>query len=164
LVDQTQTPSTKHASSAVLGKVALDARIHRLRTTSEIASELGVSLKTVRKALHALAKNGVHVPTVVVCRNGKRLLRWPSAAVDNQIVRRAVKDAQRSQPELSLRELARRSDLSDRALARHLGIVPHSRTRIGKKRYAGRFATRMPSDVAAALVRALGKDPTDLGL
>lgn len=164
MVAQTQTPSTKHASSAVLGKAALDARIHRLRTTSEIASELGVSLKTVRKALHALAEDGVHVPTVVVCRNGKRLLRWPSAAVDNRIVRRAVKDAQRSQPELSLRELARRSDLSDRALARHLGIVRHSRTRIGQKRYAGRFATRMPSDVAAEIARALGRSPSDFGL
>lgn len=154
----------KHASSAVLGQLALEARIERLRTTPEIAHEMGVSLRTVRRALHAIAESGVHVPIVVVYRTGKRRLRWPCATVDNRIVRRAVADAQRSQPELSLRELGRRSDLTDRALARHLGIVPHSRTRVGRKRCAGQFATRMPSDVAAEILRALGKDPADLGL
>jgi biotin operon repressor len=156
--------SDKPASSATLGELALQARIERLRTTPEIACELGVSLKKVRRALHHLADSGVHVPVVVVHRNGKRRLRWPSATVDNRILRRAVEHAQSSQPELSLRELARRSDLSDRALARHLGIVRHSRTRIGQKRYAGQFATRMPSDVAAAIARALGRSPNDLGL
>ncbi len=156
--------SAKHASSTALGELAFEARIERLRTTPEIARELGVPLKRVRRALRALAESGVHVPIVVVYRTGKRRLRWPSATVENRIVRRAVDDAQRSEPELSLRELARRSDLTDRALARHLGIVRHSRTRVGQKRRAGQFATRMPSDVAAEIVRALGKNPSDLGL
>lgn len=156
--------SAKHASSAVLGQLALEARIARLRTTPEIARELGVSLKKVRRALQAIAESGVHVPTVVVYRTSQRRLRWPCATVDNRLVRRAVDDARRSQPELSLRELARRSALTDRALARHLGIVRHSRTRVGRKRCAGQFATRMPSDVAAEIARALGKNPTDLGL
>jgi hypothetical protein len=156
--------SPRHASSAVLGQLALQARIERLRTTPEIARELGVSLKKVRRALHAIAASGVHVPTVVVYRTGQRRLRWPCATVENRILRGAVNEAQRSQPELSLRELARRSDLTDRALARHLGIVRHSRTRLGRKRCAGQFATRMPSDVAGEIARALGKNPTELGL
>jgi DNA-binding transcriptional ArsR family regulator len=154
----------KSVSKAVLCELALEARVQRLRTTPDIASELGVSLKTVRRALHSLAETGVHVPLVVIDRNGTRRLRWPCATVDNRIVRRAVEAAQRSQPELSLRELARRSDLSDRALSRHLGIVRHSRTRIGQKRCAGQFATRMPSDVAAEIARALGRSPSDFGL
>jgi biotin operon repressor len=156
--------SSNDPRSVALGQLALQARIERLRTTPEIAGELGVPLKKVRKALHRLAESGVHVPTVVVYRDGRRRLRWPCAAVENQTIRLAVEHAQRSQPKLSLRELAQRSGLSDRALARHLGIVRHSSTRAGQKRYAGQFATRMPSDVAAEIARALGKSPADLGL
>lgn len=152
------------SSGAVLSELALEARIQRLRTTAEIARELEVSLKQVRGALRHLAESGIHVPTVVVHRTGQRRLRWPCGPVDNRHLRLVVNRARQRHPELSLRELARRAELSDRALARHLGIVPHSRTRIGQKRYAGQVATQMPSDVAAAIARALGLDPTDLGL
>jgi AraC-like DNA-binding protein len=152
------------ASPAVLSQLALEARIQHLRTTAEIARELEVSLKQVRGALRDLAESGIHVPTVVVHRTGQRRLRWPSGPVDNRHLRLAVNRARQRHPELSLRELARRAELSDRALARHLGIVRHSRTRIGQKRYAGQFATQMPSDVAAAIARALGLELTDLGL
>jgi AraC-like DNA-binding protein len=154
----------QHPSSAVLGELALEARIVRLRTTSEIARELDVPLKRIRRTFQALAESGMHVPNVVVCRTGERRLRWPCATVENGVVRRAVDDAQRSEPALTLRELARRSGLSDRALARHLGIVRHSCTRVGRKRCAGQFATHMPSNVAADVLRALGKNPVDLGL
>jgi AraC-like DNA-binding protein len=151
-------------SRATLSQLALEARIQRLRTTAEIARELDISLKQVRGALRDLAESGIHVPTVVVHRTGQRRLRWPCGPVDNRHLRLVVNHARQRHPKLSLRELARRAELSDRALARHLGIVRHSRTRIGQKRHAGQFATQMPSDVAAAIARALGLDPTDLGL
>jgi AraC-like DNA-binding protein len=156
--------SAHPASGSALSQLALEARVQHLRTTAEIARELEVSFKQVRGALRDLAASGIHVPTVVVHRTGQRRLRWPCGPVDNRHLRLAVNRARQRQPELSLRELARRAELSDRALARHLGIVRHSRTRIGQKRYAGQFATQMPSDVAAAIARALGLDPTDLGL
>jgi AraC-like DNA-binding protein len=156
--------SAQTESFAVISRVALEARIQHFRTTAEIAQELEVSVKQVRGALRDLAESGIHIPTVVVHRTGQRQLRWPCSPVDNRCLRLAVDRARQRHPELSLRELARRAELSDRALARHLGIVRHSRTRIGQKRYAGQFATQMPSDVAATIVRALGLDPTDLGL